>query len=100
MIMEKADQPKQPSDQKLEKKKSTRTRQIIDSTAILSSTRTLLLTDDAGAGHHCGGGYGWGEGIITDFKRTVGSAHWKEEMMNSNEQTIAIHVLLSLLCVR
>jgi hypothetical protein len=100
MIMEKVDQPKQPSDQKEEKKKSTWTTQITDSTPIISSTRTLLLADDAGAGHHHGGGYGWGEGIITDFKRTVGCAHWKEEMMNFNQQTIAIHVLLSLLCVQ
>jgi hypothetical protein len=36
---------------------------------------------------------GRGRGIINDIKRTVGS-HWKEEMVNLNQKTIAVSLLM------
>jgi hypothetical protein len=36
---------------------------------------------------------GRGRGIINDIKRTVGT-HWKEEMVNLNQKTIAVSLLM------
>ncbi|CAB9504981.1 Electroneutral sodium bicarbonate exchanger 1 [Seminavis robusta] len=38
---------------------------------------------------HGESGGGWGRGIISDFKRTVGT-HWVQEMTNFNQQTVAV----------
>ena len=35
----------------------------------------------------------WGKGIIGDIKRTIGS-HWLEEMLNINQKTIAVSLLM------
>jgi hypothetical protein len=35
----------------------------------------------------------WGRGIVADFKRTVWS-HWREGMLNFNQKTIAVTLLL------
>jgi hypothetical protein len=35
----------------------------------------------------------WGKGIISDIKRTVGT-HWKEQMTNFNQKTVAVTFLV------
>ena len=35
----------------------------------------------------------WGRGFIADIKRTVGT-HWVEEMINFNQKTIAVSLLM------
>ena len=38
-------------------------------------------------------GQPWGRGFIADVKRTVGT-HWKEEMTNLNQRTVAVSLLI------
>ena len=35
----------------------------------------------------------WGKGVLSDFKRTVGT-HWLSEIINFNQKTIAVSLLL------
>ena len=56
------------------------------------STSNNDLVKDAGQ-VHIDEAQGWGVGIIKDFKRTVGT-HWKEEMTNFNQKTVAVTLLM------
>ena len=52
------------------------------------------LNDGAGGA----GGPGWGRGIVADVKRTIGT-HWKPEMLNFNQKTIAVSFFLFFACI-
>ncbi|EEC42722.1 predicted protein [Phaeodactylum tricornutum CCAP 1055/1] len=56
------------------------------------SSRNADLIADAGK-VHMDKPQMWGKGIISDVKRTV-LTHWKDEMINLNQKTIAVTLLL------
>ena len=91
MITEQVEQePKQNDGER-----SKRVKQITDTTEAFSCTQYLGQhekenEDDAS--------YGCGRGIIADCKRTLGS-HWIEEMINFNQQTIAVSFFLFFACI-
>lgn len=42
--------------------------------------------------------HSWGRGIVDDAKRTVGT-HWKQEMVNLNQKTVAVSFFLFFACI-
>ena len=81
-----------------EKEKPKRSRQPTDTTEMLASTASMMMETSADQGTHGNGGNGWGRGIIADIKRTLGT-HWKGEMTNFNQQTVAVSFFLFFACI-
>jgi hypothetical protein len=63
-----------------------------DNTPVASSVSNDDLMEDAGK-VHMDEAQMWGQGIINDFRRTVGT-HWVSEIMNFNQKTIAVTLLM------
>jgi VIT1/CCC1 family predicted Fe2+/Mn2+ transporter len=63
-----------------------------DNTTVASSVSNDDLMEDAGK-VHMDEAQMWGQGIINDFRRTVGT-HWLSEIMNFNQKTIAVTLLM------
>ena len=57
---------------------------MVTNNVLLYNKLTSLFADPAQS---------WGRGFINDFKRTVGT-HWKSEMVNFNQKTIAVSLLM------
>lgn len=63
-----------------------------DITTVSSSVSNDDLMEDAGK-VHMDEAQMWGQGIINDIRRTVGT-HWVSEIMNFNQKTIAVTLLM------
>lgn len=92
MIIDTEDQPANPSTP--EKEEPSHEKQ---ETGLTNFSSTSALEQESHQGYHSSG-YGWGRGIIADFKRTVGT-HWKQEMVNFNQKTIAVSFFLFFACI-